>query len=111
MPANGKPKYKGRADFFYPGTNNVICDRTGFKLKATDCKMEWNGFFVWKEAYEDRNEQDFLRGIPERQQPDISRPGTGDVFLAEVSGPSMPVTANDPPSQLVSQNIVKPEDL
>ncbi len=75
----GKPK--SRANFYKKGTNNVESDRSGFKLKATDCRMEWNGFFVGKDEWEERNAQDFLRGFPDRQQAAISRPGTGDVFL------------------------------
>jgi len=44
--------------------------------------MEWNGYFVRKQSFEERQPLDFLRGIPDRQQPAISRPGTGDEFLA-----------------------------
>ncbi len=53
--------------------------------------MEWNGFFVKKDkTWERRQPQDLIRGFPDRQQPEISRPGTGDVFI----GPG-DVTADD----------------
>lgn len=82
MPAKTSHKdYKSRANFYRPGSNNVICDRTGFKMKVEDCKKEWNGFFVRRESWERRQPQDLLKGFPDRQQPDVSRPGTGDVFL------------------------------
>jgi hypothetical protein len=82
MPARTSHKqYKGRANFYRSGSNNIICDRTGFKMKAEDCKQEWNGFFVRRESWERRQPQDLLRGFPDRQQPDISRPGTGVVFI------------------------------
>ena len=110
MPARCKSKMTGRANFYQHGTNNVECDRTGFKLKATDCKKEWNGFFVWKEVYEDRQPLDFLKGFPDRQQPAVSRPGTGEDFITSVQSSSA-VTANDAPPQVIFQNTVKPEDL
>lgn len=74
-------KTKGRANYLKKGDNNVICDRTGFKLKASDCQFEWNGLFVRKESFEERHPQDLLKGFPDRQQPNVSRPGTGDTFL------------------------------
>lgn len=78
---------KSRANFYRHGTNNVEDDRTGFKRKANDCRMEWNHFFVGKDKWERRQPQDLLRGFPDRQQPEVSRPGTGDNFvgLTEVS--------------------------
>ncbi len=81
MPARVQHKRKGVANFYSPGNNNVECDRTGFKMKVNMCRLEWNGFFVRRESWEPRQPQDLLRGFPDRQQPDVSRPGTGDVFL------------------------------
>lgn len=72
---------RGRANFISKGSNNVICDRTGFKVKAKDCQLEWNGFFVRNESWEQRQPQDLLRGFPDNQEPEFSRPGTGTVFL------------------------------
>lgn len=72
---------RGRANYLKKGDNNVICDRTGFKMKSGDCRFEWNGFFVRRESFEERQPQDLLRGFPDRQAPNVSRPGTGDVFL------------------------------
>ena len=74
-------KKRGRANYLKPGDNNVICDRTGFKRKSSMCRFEWNGFFVRDESFEQRQPQDLLRGFPDRQAPNVSRPGTGDVFL------------------------------
>lgn len=80
MPARVTRQH-GRANYLKPGDNNVECDRSGFKAKASDCRMEWNGLFILKTFWERRHPQDLLRGFPDRQQPDVSRPGTGDVFL------------------------------
>jgi len=85
MPAKVTRQY-GRANFVKPGTNNVICDRTGFKMKASDCRLEWNGLFVRKKSWERRQPQDLIRGFPDHQQPAFSRPGQADVFITPVSG-------------------------
>ena len=81
MPARVLHKRKGVANFYSSGNNNVECDRTGFKMKANMCRLEWTGFLVRRESWEPRQPQDLLRGFPDRQQPVISRPGTGDKFL------------------------------
>ena len=81
MPARTKQHKRGKNSYYEKGSNNVECDRTGFKMKASGCSFEWNGFFVRNQSWEERQPQDLLRGFPDRQQPDVSRPGTGDVFL------------------------------
>lgn len=82
MPARTTKHRRGRHEYFLFGSNNVECDRTGFKMKATGCRFEWNGYFVRGQSWEARQPQDLLRGFPDRQQPEVSRPGTGDVFLS-----------------------------
>lgn len=73
---------KGRSNYLKKGSNNVICDRTGFKIKSDEGMYEWNGLFVRKESFERRQPQDLIRGFPDRQQPEVSRPGGDDVFLS-----------------------------
>ena len=90
MTARITQQSKGRANFLRHGSNNVICDRTGFKIKVEEGRYEWNGLFVRNESYERRQPQDLLRGFGDRQQPEVSRPGGEDVFL----GPG-DVTADD----------------
>lgn len=53
-------------DRFVPGAHNVICDRTGFKIKSTKAKKEWTGNIVRKSSWEARHPQDFVRSKPER---------------------------------------------
>ena len=89
MPARTGNMKKGHANFYEHGDNNVIDDRTGFKRKASQCEFEWNGFFVGKDQWEERHPQDFLRGFPDRQQPNVSRPGTGILFI-ETTDPVNP---------------------
>lgn len=73
----------GRANFLKKGDHNVICDRTGFKLKASDCKLEWNGLFVRAESWESRHPQDFLRAFPDDQTVPIARPPQEPYFLSD----------------------------
>jgi len=40
----------------------VICDRDGFKYKASEMVREWNGLRVHKSNYEPRHPQEFVRG-------------------------------------------------
>ena len=83
MPSRMKRGAFGKRDPYYKkGDWNVICDRCGFKRKASECRMQWNNLFVcYPECYEERNAQDFLRGFPDHQSVPIARPEQTDVFL------------------------------
>lgn len=70
----------GRADYLAHGDYNVICDRCGFKYKASSCRMEWDNLFVCPECYEERQPQDFVRGLKDNQKVPIPRPEGEDVF-------------------------------
>ena len=70
-----------RSDYYKPGDWNVKCDRTGFKIKASQARLEWNGLFVRRESWEARHPQDTIHGIVDDQRVPISRPGGDDVFL------------------------------
>lgn len=72
----------GRADYLSLGDYNVQCDRTGFKMKRSQCRQEWNNLIVRKESWEPRHPQDFIRSKPDQQQVPDPRPGGDDVFLA-----------------------------
>ncbi len=64
----------GRADFLKLGDFNSICDRCGFKFKASQLREEWQGLRVCKSCYEPRHEQDFLKGHPDNPQVPWTRP-------------------------------------
>lgn len=59
-----------------------VCDRTGFRVLASDTVKEWDGSIVWDRVYETRQPQDFLRGIRDSQTVPDARPKTDPVFLA-----------------------------
>lgn len=81
MPARNTQKNRGRANFYRRGDNNLISDRSGFKIKASESRREWNGFVVHKDEWEARQPQDLLRGFPDKQAVAINRPGNPDTFL------------------------------
>ena len=80
----------GSADYYAHGDFNRICDRTGFKVKASRTRMEWNGLIVRVEDWEPRHPQDFVRGRRDRQAVRNARPEQTDTFLA-----TNEVTADD----------------
>ena len=81
----------GKADYYADGQHNKICDRTGFKIKSSDARKEWNNFTVRQESWEQRQPQDLIRSRPDRQQVPDPRTEQTDSF--------------------VGTNEVKPEDL
>lgn len=58
----------------------VICDRTGEKLWASECKMEWNGLFVKKSVWDPRPEYLISPNTQENLSVPIARPESADVF-------------------------------
>ncbi len=73
-----------------------ICDRTGFKVRSTDTAEEWNGRIVRARSWEQRNQQEFVRGVPDFQNVPDPRPRQGDAS----QGPTGTTTsASAPPLQ------------
>jgi hypothetical protein len=72
---------RGGNPWYKPGDYNVICDRTGFKVKASECQLEWNGLLVRGRSWEQRHPQDQVRGRPDDQSVPIVRPPGTDVFV------------------------------
>ena len=71
----------GKADYYKPGDYNVICDRCGFKMKASSTRKEWTGLRVCGECWEPRHPQDFVKGRRDRQAATDPRPDQTPVFL------------------------------
>jgi len=72
----------GKADYYAPGDHNVICDRTGKKVKASQTRKQWNNLIVREESWEPRHPQDLIRSKPDHQQVPDPRSEQEDVFLA-----------------------------
>jgi len=84
-------------DNYKHGDHNRICDRSGFKVKASRTSHEWNGLIVRVEDWEPRHPQDFVRGVPDRQSVDDPRPGAADTAV----GTSTTLDADELPAQTV----------
>lgn len=76
----------GPNDFLLPGTWNCICDRCGFKFKATDIRQEWTGLMVCADCWEPRHPQDFIRTTPDRMDVPFTRPVPAIVYANPESG-------------------------
>ena len=50
-----------RNTYFKSGDHNAICDRCGFKFKASELQKTWDGFYVCKEDFEVRHIADFIK--------------------------------------------------
>jgi hypothetical protein len=44
---------------FSANDSNTICDLTGFKVKMSEVKRRWEGFYVLSSAWHPRQPQDF----------------------------------------------------
>lgn len=71
----------GAADFYLPGAWNMCDDRTGFKIKNTWARKEWNNIWTHTKTWEARHEQDFLRSIPDKQAVYDPRPECEEIFV------------------------------
>jgi len=57
------------ANYYSDGDWNVICQRTGFKVKAYNTRKQWNNLIVRSESFERRHPQDYLRS--KQDQPGV----------------------------------------
>jgi len=49
------------SNFYKRGSWNLVCDRCSKKIKADESKLEWTGFIVCNDCYEQRHPQDFVK--------------------------------------------------
>jgi len=68
--------------YYKKGDYNLICDRTGFKIKASQAKKQWDGLLVKKSVWEARHPQDFIRSKPDHQSVPDPRTEGNDYFLS-----------------------------
>lgn len=62
------------------GDWSAVCDRCGFRFKASRLRTEWTGLKVCGDCFEVRHPQDFLRVHPEKIVPAWTRPESADSF-------------------------------
>lgn len=81
----------GKSDYLKLGSWNVNCDICGFKFKADQVKLTWNGFRSCtgpgtNNCWEARNQQEFVRGKADRQAPPWTRPDAPGIDVSPGSG-------------------------
>ncbi len=70
---------KFNRNYFRPGDWNAIDDVTGFKVKASETSLQWDGMRTKKAL--PRHPQDFLRALPERIRTPWTRSEGDDTFV------------------------------
>ncbi|KKW92682.1 hypothetical protein YP76_07040 [Sphingobium chungbukense] len=66
---------------------NAICDASGFKVKLSALVRQWDGAMVDRRFVDRRNPQDFVRGVPDRQDLPYARPEAPDQFIGGIIRP------------------------
>lgn len=66
---------------FKPGDWYRICDLTGFKVRASHTRKQWNGYIVRKESWEARPQQDMVRGVADYQAVPEARPPPATTYI------------------------------
>jgi len=74
--------------------NDVICDRTGFKVRPGTLKKQWDGLMVRGKSYDSRHPQDFVRA-PADVVKGSPRPEQTDQFISDVYGVAGPDAQDD----------------
>ena len=75
----------GDADHYKHGDYNAICDKCGFKYKASQLRRTWDNLMVCKKDWEPRQPQDFVKGVKDKQTVPWARPEPENVFVDNVS--------------------------
>ena len=78
---------------YRPGTFWRIDDRSGFKVRNTDTRKQWNGLIVRKDFYENRNAQELVTGVRDDQTVPDARPRQKDRFVLTTTYVTAPVAA------------------
>lgn len=61
-----------KLNYFQPNASNTVCDLTGFLVKSTEVREQWDGTWVIHDAWSMRQPQDFAPTIiPTKVYPNI----------------------------------------
>ena len=61
----------------------LICDSCGSVIYASEAYHRWDGMIVCRQDFEERQPQDFVRGVADQQVVPFSRPESTDSFLSD----------------------------
>lgn len=66
---------------YIPGDFYRICDRCGFKHRASETSRTWDNLYVCEPDFETRHPQDFVRGRKDSQIAPNPRPDNDGPFI------------------------------
>lgn len=73
-------------NYYVSGDWNAICDRCGFKYKASALREEWTGVRVCSHCWEPRHPQTLIRVREDDPSTPWARPEAADVFISTQLG-------------------------
>lgn len=86
----------GARDYYRKGDWNAICSVCGYKRKASEMKLRWDGVRVCREDWEIRQPQDFVRGVPDEQPTAWTQPESPDTFNGSIVAPKTNIVVGTP---------------
>lgn len=100
-----------RRTWFTSGDWNVICDRCGFKFKATEVKQEpRTGLMVCDRCWESWHPQELIRPLPEQQKLPFTRSEATDTFISHPNRNSFSVVSSAYPVQIYRDDFERPNE-
>lgn len=66
---------------FISGDNWATCDSCGFKYRASQIKLRWDGLYVCPADWEPRHPQDYVEAKQDKIVADIQRPPPEEIFI------------------------------
>jgi hypothetical protein len=89
-----RDRAKRFGQWYAPGEWNVWCQRCGRKIKSSAARKEWDGLWLCQECYDERQPQDLVRGVPDRQATSFSAPESPDAIIPLYDLPVTGLTLN-----------------
>jgi hypothetical protein len=77
----------GHADHFRLGTWAGRCQECAEKFYFSELRKRWDGFWVCRRCFENRQPQDFIRGMPDRSAVPASTSNPPWIFVGTMHQP------------------------
>ena len=91
-----------RSDGWVPGDWNAVCFICGSKMKASQLKKHWKGYYTCEKDWEPRHPQDFVRAAPDNTSIPWSQPEVWAYVGPPAIGNSCTITGLLPQADLGS---------
>jgi len=101
----------GRADFYDHGNHNMQCDRCDQKFKRSEMRETWDHKWVCWYDFEERQPQDLLRALPDRQSIEDPRPEGLTTGILWNGSEYVTCTSNPPEDSFLDTNEVTADSL